>query len=130
MQELRFVEQAPHTSPTQVVTTTWAAEPDAQNTFLITRIKLQDLINMRSGTVNFIGDVKPKLGTLEESIDVFCCAWMQKQPHKTGMRPLVGNFNGGCATHAEAVQLCKDVWRHRERYAPRQIITPPQTTPH
>lgn len=112
-----FKEQAPNTSATQVVTRTWAAEVDATNTFLVVCIKLQDLINMRAGRVNFFGDTKPKLGTLEELTDVYTASWLYNVgDDKPRMRTLVGNFNGGFATYNEAVQMCRDVWRNKERF--------------
>lgn len=115
--ELRFEEQAPHTNATRVTTTTWAATPSEQDTFLITRITLQDLINMTTGKVNFVGYEKPKLGTLEELSDVFTAAWLYtKADGSPGLRPLVGNFHGGFPNMKDAAQMCVDTWRQRERF--------------
>lgn len=124
MSELVFLEQPPSTTATQITTTTWAAEIGGRDTFLITRIKLQDLINLRTGKVNFIGDTKPKLGTLEELTDVFAAAWLyfENGKDKPRVRPLVGGFNGGFQKYAEAEAICRDVWRQRTRYRPEPLI--------
>lgn len=125
---LIFIEQPPKTNKQQITTTTWSAQPSNSDVFNVVRIKQQDLINIQSGKVNFIGHEKPKLGTLEEKTDVFMASWVYTdsvdQPH---MRPLVGNFMGGFATRAEAIQMCKDVWANRARW--RSSILRPQPPP-
>jgi hypothetical protein len=114
---LKFVEQPTHISNAKVATTTWACEASDKDTFLVVRIKLQDLMNIRAGKVNFFGHEKPKLGTLEELTDVYTASWLYLDSAGVQrMRPLVGNFNGGFATHREAVQMCDDVWRNKARY--------------
>ena len=73
---LVFLEQPATTTATQMKTTQWAAEIGGHDTFIITRITQQDLINTVAGKVNFFGYEKPKLGTLEEHTDVFLLTWL------------------------------------------------------
>jgi hypothetical protein len=121
---LKFEEQPESISKTHIKTTTWCAQPTGHDTFNVVRIKLQDLENMRTGKVNFIGWEKPVLGTLEEKTDVYIVSWLSLDgAGTTHMRPLVGNFNGGFATHREAVQMCEGVWARRAQYR-SQIIRP------
>lgn len=124
---MQFVEQAPIKSATQIESTTWAAEAGPRDTFLVVRLKLQDLMNMHSGKVNFLGHEKPKLGTLEEHIDVFTATWVMRNgdESKPRMRPIVGNFNGGFQTLHEAQQICRDAWAQRARYGRGAILVPP-----
>lgn len=119
---MQFVEQPPTKTATQIESTTWAAEVSPQDTFLVVRMRLQDIINIRAGKVNFIGDTKPKLGTLEEHIDVFSATWLMREGDKPRMRPIVGNFNGGFKTLREAQQICRDAWAQRSRYGRGRII--------
>ena len=123
---LKFIEQPPHTTKTQITTTTWTAQPEPNEVFNVVRITKQDLINAQRGQTNFFGHEKPKLGTLEEKTDVFMASWVYMVEGNTNphVRPLVGNFMGGFATHREAVQMCNDVWQKRWRYRSKIIRVP------
>lgn len=122
---LRFEEEGTHKTRTHVVCTTWRAYPTFNDVFTIVCLKLQDLQNKVSGRVNFVGDTKPKLGTLEEHIDVYISSWVYKDAlGQQRTRPIIGNFHGGCATHREAVALCNDVWKVRARYRSSLIRAP------
>lgn len=113
---LVFLEQPATTTATQIKTTQWAAEIGGHDTFIITRITQQDLINTVAGKVNFFGYEKPRLGTLEEHTDVFLLTWLYFTNGKPTARPIVGNFHGGFQHHAEAVSAARDIWRMRERW--------------
>lgn len=110
---MQFIEQPPTRTATQIESTTWAAEAGPEDTFLVVRMRLQDIMNIRAGKVNFVGYEKPKLGTLEEHVDVFSATWLMRGGR---MRPIVGNFNGGFKTLREAQQICRDAWAQRWRY--------------
>lgn len=115
--KLNFVGPVVKTNTKQMTTETFYCEVTPRDTLQVVRVNRQDLINMHSGRVNFIGDTKPKLGTLEEKQDVFLVSWVyldaQGQPR---IRPVVGRFMGGCETFADAKQLATDVWKHRDRF--------------
>ena len=126
--KLIFLEQPPRLTNTKVKIDSWAAEVGAHDTFVITRVMLQDLINQRSGRSNFFGYEKPKLGTLEELTDVFLPVWLYyvSLSERPRVRPLVGNFNGGFQTYREADEMCNAVWRQRGKY--RTHIVKPRST--
>jgi hypothetical protein len=116
---LNFLEQPTITNKQQITIRPWHANPTHNDQFVIVCMKLSDLQNMRAGTVNFIGDTKPKFGTLEELTEVYLTSWKITgvgANATTRTRPIVGNYRGGSKTFNEAVQLCNDVWRARARY--------------
>ena len=127
-QPLIFLEQPPRLTNTKIKITTWAAEVGAHDTFIISRLMLQDLLNQRSGRANFFGYEKPKLGTLEELTDVFTASWLYYVTlgERPRLRPLIGNFNGGFQTYREAQEMCNAVWRQRGKFRTR--IVKPRTT--
>ncbi len=120
--QLQFEGPTEAVNHTQIATRTWKAAPQPGHLFQIVALKVSDLENMRTGRVNFIGDTKPKFGTLEELSDVYICQWIRNEGNegRPSLRPLVGNYHGGFATYREAVQLCSDVWRQRWRYMKRK----------
>lgn len=119
--QLKFGEPRTATDRTQITTRTWSAEPMPGHAFNIVEITVADLQHKASGQVNFIGDTKPLEGTLEEKTHVYLCRWIiAREEGGLAIRPLVGNYYGGFASHREAVQLCNDVWRTRWRYLRRK----------
>jgi hypothetical protein len=120
---LTFIEGPEKEMTGKIKVRTWLAQPTATDTMQIVCMTLQDLVNIRHGRRNFIGYEKPKFGSLEELTNVYLCNWLRKQSDNIRTRPLVGGFNGGFASHREAVQMCNDVWAARHRYM-RDIIRP------
>lgn len=120
---LKFEGPIERTDATQITTRAWVAEPMANNAFNIVAIKRSDLEHMRTGRVNFIGDTKPKEGTLDEITDVYLVSWLFTDASgAVRARPIVGNYYGGFAAYSEAVTICNDVWRNRRNYRkPRPI---------
>lgn len=121
---LEFIEKSALDNRT--VTRAWQAKPTDDDAFNIICIKLQDLKNRAAGKTNYFGYEKPKFGTLEELIDVYVPSWVVTFPGAgpdgapiNRVKPIKGNFNGGFQTYREAVQICEDIWRQRDRYRPR-----------
>jgi hypothetical protein len=114
---LNFIELPNHTTKHQMTVRMWRAEPKPEDIMQIICMRASDLELLRIGKVNFIGETRPTQGVLEEITDVYLCSWIFKDASGAQrVRPLVGNYHGGFASHREAVQLCNDVWRHRWRY--------------
>lgn len=114
---MKFVGPVRKVNGKQIATDTWYAEVTPKDTFQVVRISKQDLINLQSGRVNFVGHEKPKLGTLEELEFVYLLSWVYLDAHgNPRIRPVVGRYHGGCETFADATGLADDVWKHSARY--------------